>query len=87
MSNNMKVTRTLEGIVVSNKGDKTIVVRVDRTVRHAVYQKVVRRSMKVHAHDEGNVCKMGDLVRIAESRPLSKMKNWMLQQVVKSAVE
>ena len=87
MNTKIKVVRTLEGIVVSNKGNKTIVVRVKRTVRHAVDQKVVRRSMKVHAHDENNICNIGDQVLISESRPISKMKSWMLQKVVQTAVE
>jgi small subunit ribosomal protein S17 len=62
-------------------------VRIERSVRHPLYGKVVKKSTKVHAHDEENVCKMGDVVQVAESKPFSKMKTWVLQQVIKSAVE
>ena len=71
-------TRVLRGVVVSDKMDKTIVVRVERRVRHPVYQKIIRRSSKVMAHDPENRCKEGDLVRIQECRPLSKNKRWEL---------
>jgi small subunit ribosomal protein S17 len=87
MNTETKTVRTLKGIVVSNKGNKTIVVRVDRIEPHRVYGKVVRRSTKLHAHDENNVCNIGDLVSISESRPISKMKAWMLQEVLQTAVE
>lgn len=70
--------RILWGVVVSDKGDKSIVVRVERRVRHPVYQKIIRRSSKVMAHDPENRCKEGDLVRIQECRPLSKNKRWEL---------
>ncbi len=70
--------RVLRGVVVSNKGDKSIVVRVERRVRHPVYKKIIRRSSKVMAHDPENRCKEGDLVRIQECRPLSKNKRWEL---------
>jgi len=64
--------------VVSNKGDKTIVVRVERRVRHPIYKKIIRRSSKLMAHDPENSCKEGDVVRIRECRPLSKNKRWEL---------
>ncbi len=70
--------RILQGVVVSNKADKSIVVRVERRVRHPVYGKIVRRSSKVMAHDPENRCKEGDVVRIRECRPLSKNKRWEL---------
>ena len=73
------------GIVVSSVMDKTIVVRVDTVKPHPVYKKIVRRSTKFHAHDERNVAKTGDLVRIAESRPYSKTKNWRLVEVLEEA--
>ena len=73
------------GVVVSAAMDKTIVVRVDSVKPHPVYKKIVRRSSKFHAHDEGNVAKAGDLVRIVETRPLSKTKNWRLAEVVEAA--
>ena len=70
--------RILRGVVVSDTGDKSIVVRVERRVRHPVYKKIIRRSSKVMAHDPENRCKEGDLVRIQECRPLSKHKRWEL---------
>ncbi len=71
------------GLVVSNKMDKTITVAVERRMQHPLYKKVIRRTKKFHAHDEKNVCNEGDLVRIRESRPLSKSKRWRLVEVVK----
>jgi small subunit ribosomal protein S17 len=73
------------GIVVSSAMDKTIVVRVDTVKPHPVYKKIVRRSHKFHAHDEANVAKAGDVVRIVETRPLSKLKNWRLAEVLEEA--
>jgi len=74
-----------QGVVVSNKMNKTIVVKVERTVTHPVYKKVMRRSKKYHAHDEENTSKVGDVVRIMETRPLSKTKRWRLLEVVAQA--
>jgi small subunit ribosomal protein S17 len=73
------------GVVVSAAMDKTIVVRVDTVKPHPVYKKIVRRSHKFHAHDEANVAKAGDVVRIVETRPLSKTKTWRLAQVLEEA--
>jgi small subunit ribosomal protein S17 len=73
------------GIVVSDKGDKTIVVKVDVIRSHPRYKKVVRRSVKFHAHDEQNTAAIGDTVRIVETRPLSKTKHWRLAEVVEKA--
>ena len=73
------------GIVVSDKGEKTIVVQVDVTKLHPKYKKVVRRTRKFHAHDEQNTAGVGDVVRIVESRPLSKTKNWRLAEIVQKA--
>jgi small subunit ribosomal protein S17 len=73
------------GVVVSDKGDKTIVVKVDVVKSHPKYKKVVRRSVKFHAHDEQNAAGLGDTVRIVESRPLSKTKHWRLAEVVEKA--
>ena len=67
-----------KGIVVSDSGDKTIVIRVDSHVKHALYEKRVLKSKKFHAHDENNSCKVGDQVTIVECRPLSKLKRWTL---------
>lgn len=68
--------RMLSGVVVSDKPDKTIVVRVERRVQHPLYKKFIRRSRKLSAHDPDNRCKEGDLVRIQECRPISKTKRW-----------
>ncbi len=81
-----KNRRTLQGVVVSNKGDKTIVVKVGRTEQHPLYGKIVRRSKKFHAHDEQNQCNEGDTVIIEESRPISKMKSWKLVALVEKSV-
>ena len=75
----------LTGRVVSNKMDKTIAVAIDRLVKHPTYGKYVRRTTKVLAHDENNECRDGDLVAIAECRPLSRRKTWRLVRVVKPA--
>jgi small subunit ribosomal protein S17 len=80
-----KSRRTIEGRVVSNKMQKTVTVLLERQVQHPLYGKIVRRSTKVHAHDENNECKEGDVVRIAETRPLSKTKNWRVVKVVTRA--
>jgi len=80
-----KSGRTIEGRVVSNKMQKTVTVLLERQVQHPLYGKIVRRSTKVHAHDENNECKEGDVVRIAETRPLSKTKNWRVVKVVTRA--
>jgi small subunit ribosomal protein S17 len=68
--------RVMQGVVVSDKMDKTIVVKVERRYQHPIYKKYIRRSKKYHAHDENNQCKIGDTVTIRESRPLSKLKRW-----------
>jgi len=68
--------RILIGTVVSDKTDKTVVVRVERKVKHPMYGKIIRRSKKYHAHDEDNTYKAGETVRIEETRPLSKLKTW-----------
>lgn len=73
------------GVVVSDKGDKTIVVKVETSQAHPKYKKVVRRSRRLHAHDEENTAGVGDVVRIVESRPLSKTKHWRLAEIVQKA--
>ena len=74
-----------QGTVVSAAADKTIVVRVDVVKVHPTYKKVIKRSTKLHAHDERNEAKLGDVVRIVETRPLSRMKRWRLQEIVEAA--
>lgn len=85
MSEQKVTKRTLTGKVVSDKMDKTITVKVERQVKHPLYGKFIKRSTKVHAHDETNECKMGDTVTVVESRPLSKSKSWQLVEVVEKA--
>lgn len=80
-----KSERTATGRVISDKMDKTITVLVERRVKHPVYGKFVRKSSKLHAHDENNECKEGDVVTIAECRPISKNKAWRLVEVVEKA--
>lgn len=75
--------KVLQGQVVSNKMEKTITVKVERRLRHPVYERVIRRSKKFHAHDEYNRCAVGDTVRIIETRPLSKTKCWRLLEIVR----
>lgn len=74
--------KTLIGTVVSDKMQKTIVVSVERTVKHPKYGKILRRQSKLHVHDENEVCQIGNIVKIRESRPLSKLKNWVLVEVI-----
>jgi small subunit ribosomal protein S17 len=81
-----KLRRTTKtGVVVSNKMNKTIVVAVDRFVRHPLYKKIVRRTSTFMAHDERRECKVGDRVRIAETRPLSKLKRWRVLEIIAKA--
>ncbi len=87
MAEAQKTVRTLTGRVVSDKMDKTITVLIERRVKHPIYGKYVKRSTKLHAHDENNQCRIGDKVTIRESRPLAKTKSWMLVDIVERAVE
>ena len=85
MSGAEKRIRTATGKVVSNKMDKTITVLIERRVKHPVYGKYITRSSKIHAHDENNVCSIGDTVKVTESRPISKSQTWKLLEVVENA--
>jgi len=76
--------KTQVGVVVSDKMQKTVVVRVDSLVKHQVYNKYIKRSVKYKVHDERDICKIGDRVQIIECRPLSKDKRWSLKQVIES---
>jgi small subunit ribosomal protein S17 len=78
--------KVLLGEVVSNRMHKTITVQVERRVRHPIYERVVKRSKKFHAHDEHNQCQIGDIVRIIETRPLSKTKCWRLLEIIRRRV-
>ena len=80
---NLRKTRI--GVVSSNKMDKTVVVAVERKVQHPIYGKFLKKTTKFHAHDEKNECSIGDIVRIMESRPLSKTKRWRLVEIVEKA--
>lgn len=82
MTNNETNARTVVGKVVSDKMQKTIVVLIERTVKHPKYGKIMKRRTKLHVHDENQVCKIGNTVKIRESRPLSKMKSWVLVEVI-----
>ena len=82
-----KTVRTLQGKVVSDKMDKTVTVLIERKVKHPLYGKIIRRSTKIHAHDERNECKVGDVVVIAEGRPLSKTKSWVVQSLLERSQE
>lgn len=73
------------GVVVSDRMDKTVVVAVERIMRHPLYGKTVKRTKKFHAHDENNECRVGDVVEIMETRPLSKTKRWRVSRVVQKA--
>ncbi|WP_259896021.1 MULTISPECIES: 30S ribosomal protein S17 [unclassified Kocuria] len=77
--------KSRRGYVVSDKMDKTVVVQLQDNVTHALYGKVIRRTQKVKAHDEANECGVGDLVRIAETRPLSAQKNWRIVEIIEKA--
>lgn len=83
MERNLRKTRT--GKVVSNKMDKTIVVTVEEHVKHPLYNKIMKRSSKLKAHDENNACNIGDTVKVMETRPLSKDKRWRLVEIIEKA--
>ena len=85
MSTTESGARTATGKVVSDKMDKTVVVLIERRVKHPIYGKYITRSSKLHAHDENNECKIGDVVTISETRPYSKTKTWKLEKIVESA--
>ncbi|HZV71930.1 MAG TPA: 30S ribosomal protein S17 [Saprospiraceae bacterium] len=84
-TNVVKLKKQRVGVVTSNKNDKTITVMVERKLRHPIYGKFVKRNKKFMAHDDANVCQVGDLVRIVESRPLSALKRWRLVEVIEKA--
>lgn len=83
MTNNI---RTQQGRVISDKMEKSIVVAIERRVKHPLYGKFIKRTTKLHVHDENNECGIGDLVEIKQSRPLSKTKSWTLVRVIEKAV-
>ena len=83
MKRNMRKVR--QGRVVSNKMDKTIVVSIKRTMKHPIYERIIRTSSKLYAHDESNEASIGDLVRVMETKPLSAQKRWRLVEIVERA--
>ncbi|ANF17216.1 30S ribosomal protein S17 [Buchnera aphidicola (Schlechtendalia chinensis)] len=78
--------RTLSGYVISNKMEKSLVISIERIIKHPLYKKFIRRTTKFHVHDEKNECSLGDVVEIRECRPISKTKSWTLVRIVKKAV-
>jgi len=85
MTEETKAKRTVTGRVTSNKMDKTITVLIERKVKHPLYGKFMKKSTKLHVHDENNECGMGDVVQIKECRPMSKSKSWTLVKVVEKS--
>jgi small subunit ribosomal protein S17 len=79
--------KSMVGTVISNKMDKTVVVEVERLRRHPLYKKVIKLRSKFKAHDAANACQIGDVVRIVDSRPLSKEKRWVVEEIVRSTAE
>ena len=77
--------KVITGLVMSNKMDKTVVVGIEERTRHPLYKKIIKRTVKFMAHDENNECNMGDRVRIMETRPLSRHKNWRVVEIVEKA--
>ncbi|MBA3660769.1 MAG: 30S ribosomal protein S17 [Gammaproteobacteria bacterium] len=87
MSDQSKSQRSMVGKVISAKMNKTVVVQVERKVKHPLYGKYIRRFSKMYAHDEENTCQVGDLVRIESSRPISKLKRWKLVEIITKEAE
>jgi small subunit ribosomal protein S17 len=86
MENIIKNKKELMGLIVSDKMEKSVVVQVERFVQHKIYKKFIKRYKKYHAHDETNECRIGDEVKIIETRPLSKLKRFRVTEIVKKAV-
>ena len=85
MTEERNLRKTRVGTVISNKMDKTIVVAIEDNVKHPVYGKIIKHTLKLHAHDEENTCNVGDKVEIMETRPLSKTKRWRLVEIIERA--
>ena len=85
MTQERALRKTRVGMVVSNKMDKTIVVAIEDNVKHPIYGKIIKRTLKFHAHDANNECSIGDRVEIMETRPLSKTKRWRLVEIIEKA--
>ena len=85
MTEERNLRKTRVGTVISNKMDKTIVVAIEDNVKHPVYGKIIKHTLKIHAHDENNECNIGDKVSVMETRPLSKTKRWRLVEIIEKA--
>jgi len=85
MENTRNLRKTRVGRVVSDKMDKTVVIAIEDNVKHPTYGKIIKRTTKIHAHDENNECGIGDRVEVMETRPLSKTKRWRLVQIIEKA--
>ena len=85
MTQERALRKTRVGMVVSTKMDKTVVVAIEDNVKHPVYSKIIKHTLKVHAHDENNVCGVGDRVEVMETRPLSKTKRWRVTEIIEKA--
>ena len=85
MTEERTLRKTRVGIVVSDKMDKTVVIAIEDNVKHPVYGKIIKHTLKVHAHDEANECGIGDKVKIMETRPLSKTKRWRVVEIIEKA--
>ena len=85
MTEERNLRKTRVGTVISNKMDKTIVVAIEDNVKHPVYGKIIKHTLKLHAHDEENTCNVGDKVEVMETRPLSKTKRWRLVEIIEKA--
>ena len=84
MTTENKVQRTKSGVVTSDKMDQTVTVLIERKIKHPLYKKYIKKSTKIHAHDPENKCQQGDLVKIAECRPISKTKSWKVVEIVET---
>ncbi len=85
MTTETKVQRTKSGVVTSDKMNQTVTVMIERKIKHPLYKKYIKKSTKIHAHDPDNKCQQGDLVKIAECRPISKTKSWKVVEIVESS--
>ena len=85
MTEERNLRKTRVGVVASNKMDKTVVIAIEDNVKHPIYGKIIKHTLKVHAHDEENICGIGDKVKIMETRPLSKTKRWRVVEVIEKA--
>ena len=85
MTEERTLRKTRVGMVVSSKMDKTVVVAIEDNVKHPVYSKIIKHTLKVHAHDENNQCGVGDRVEVMETRPLSKTKRWRVTEIIEKA--